>query len=64
MVRRSGVGDDLVGGSRRPCPSGAFYGQEAFFKTLKFRFGLDQFGRRATHAGRDERFVARFDSSF
>jgi hypothetical protein len=37
---------------------------EAFFKTLKFGFGLDQFGRRATYAGRNERFVARFDSSF
>jgi hypothetical protein len=46
MVKRSDVGDDLVGGLRRPCPLGAFYGQEAFFKTLKFRFGLDQFGQR------------------
>ena len=48
MVKRSSVGDGGVGGLKRPCPSGAFYGQEAFFKTMKFRFGLDQFGQRTT----------------
>ncbi len=48
MVKRSSVGDGDSGVLKRPCPSGAFYGQEAFFKTMKFRFGLDQFGQRST----------------
>jgi Flp pilus assembly protein TadB len=37
---------DAAGSLRRPCPSGASYGQEAFFKTMKSRFGLHQFGQR------------------